>query len=106
VFAQIELRDSGEVSVCWTSNISAGGLYIERGEGELAGVRAGDQITVYLDLGNDHEGQSLELQAPAEVVRVDDAKPGRRAGVALMWVSEDPGVAQQLARVLQHVRAR
>ncbi len=103
VIAQISVDRSGEVSLLSCSNISAGGIMIELDRGEMASVDVGARVQVRLDLGSDKHGRPLDVDAEAEVVRVDLGGPDRKPGFALMWTSEDAGVARQLAVILEYL---
>ncbi len=103
VVAQVSVAASDEASVLSCANISAGGVMIQLGRGEMPSVVVGAQVRVRLDLGSDKYGRPLDLDAPAEVVRIDLGGPDRNPGFALMWVSEDPAVARQLAVILEYL---
>jgi hypothetical protein len=99
ILAQVELRrGDGEVVLLPVANISAGGVLLRVDRGMLLrGVRVGDQVGIYLDLGGD-----LSFEVEAEVVRVDLlGGPGRTPGIALMWTSEDPAFAEKLVLALR-----
>ncbi len=98
------MRVGGEVALLNVNNISAGGLLIGLGVGEHPGVRVGDEVSVFLDLGDDDEGKPVTLDAAAEVVRVDLGGLGRPAAIALMWTADAVAFTDQLARVLAAVR--
>lgn len=104
VDAQIRLSRNGKISVLPVANISAGGVLLKLHRGQLPGVVLGEEVTVSMDFGPDNYGDPLELDVAAEVVRVDLGSPDRPAGIALMWTSQDPEVAQQLALVLDMLR--
>ncbi len=106
LLAQIEVRGGDTVWLCRTLNISAGGVYVETRPGELPEVQPGDVLTVYLDLSGPDMEEGIDITAKAEVVRVDTARPGQSAGVALMWTSFEPELAERLARLLRHLSAR
>ncbi|HLU65389.1 MAG TPA: PilZ domain-containing protein [Kofleriaceae bacterium] len=99
VLAQVELRrGDGEVVILPVANISAGGVLLRIEPGMLLrGLRVGDPVGVYVDLGGE-----VSFDVDAEVVRVDLlGGPGREPGIALMWTSTDPAFATTLARVLE-----
>lgn len=91
--AQVEVdsRD-GDVALLEVGNLSLGGLFVLSDEGFTLGP--GERVDVFLDLDD-----GVELRAPAEVVRITDA------GIALMWVSSDPEIANTLAGMLEHIRS-
>ena len=101
VIAQISVERGGDVSLLLCSNISAGGILIELEHGEMPGVEIGSRVEVRLDLGSDKHGRPLDVDASAEVVRVDLGGPNRKPGFALMWTSEAASVARQLAVILE-----
>lgn len=105
VQATVRLRRSGKTSVLPVANISAGGVFLQMHLGQLPGVVLGESVNVYIDFGQDHYGDPLELEVEAEIVRVDIGGLDRSPGLALMWTSSDPAVAQQLALVLDFVRS-
>lgn len=91
-------RGDGEVVILPVANISAGGVLLRIEPGMLLrGLRVGDPVGVYVDLGGE-----VSFDVDAEVVRVDLlGGPGREPGIALMWTSTDPAFATTLARVLE-----
>jgi len=103
VLAQISLLGGSSPSELQATNISAGGIFVQLVQGEYPGVHPGNRVTVHFDLGSDNYGRPLDLTAEAEVVRVDLGGPGRPAGFALMWTSEDSAVASQLAVILEYL---
>lgn len=103
VLTQISLSKGGVASELQATNISAGGIFVQLVEGAYPGVHPGSRVTVHFDLGSDNYGRPLDLTAEAEVVRVDLGGPGRPAGFALMWTSEDAAVASQLAVILEYL---
>lgn len=102
--AQVSLRHGEGASSLPVNNISTGGIFLRLAVGQIPGVDIGDDVVVYFDVGPDQYGDPLDLEVDAEVVRVDLGGPGREAGIALMWTSTDPAVAQQLSLVLAHLR--
>ena len=94
LYAQIELHHGGEVSVLPVSNISAGGVAVTLGPGEMPGVNLHDTVTVFLHHEEHH------VTAAAEVVRVSLGGGGKPPSFALMWTDENPKIAQQLAELL------
>ncbi len=104
LFAQLQLRSGGEVALLTIDNISAGGLRIALGTGEYPGVRVGDDVSVFLDLGDDEVGKPLTLDAQAEIVRVDLGGPERPAAIALMWTSQEATFTSQLSHILRAVK--
>ncbi len=103
VLTQISLSGGGVTSELKATNISAGGIFVQLVEGAYPGVHPGSRVTVHFDLGSDQYGRPLDLTSEAEVVRVDLGGPGRPAGFALMWTSEDSAVASQLAAILEYL---
>jgi hypothetical protein len=106
VLAQIDIKRGADVWVVKVTNISIGGLFIELDTRQMIGVRPGDEVGVYLDLGADAAGQPLRLETQAEVVRVDYGGPGRPAGVGMMFTASDAATAAALTRVLRHIETR
>lgn len=104
LLAQVQVkRGDGEVVLLPVGNISAGGVFLHIDRGMLLrGLRVGEAVTVFLDLTS--AGDDLALHVEAEVVRLDLlGGPGRKAGIALMWSSQDPAFAQKLARALERL---
>lgn len=104
LWAQLELRQGGEVWVLAVRDISAGGIYVELGANERAAVRAGDRLTICLDLGENDAGAPLRLETEVEVVRVVLPGPGRPGGFGVMWTTADPAAADALVRILTFIR--
>ena len=100
---EVAISQGGDYAALHASNISAGGLRIELAPGEYPGVEIGTAVRVHLDLGSDKYGRPLDLDAEAEVVRVDLGGPGRRASFALMWTSASADVARQLSVILEYL---
>ncbi|RMH35934.1 MAG: PilZ domain-containing protein [Deltaproteobacteria bacterium] len=99
----VAVERDGQVSVLRAANLSAGGVWIALDRGELPSVEPGAQVRVRIDLGSDQFGRPLDVDCEAEVVRVDLGGPDRPPGFALMWTSEDAGVARQLAVILEYL---
>ena len=99
----LDISQGGDVSLVPVSNISAGGMFVQLGRLETVNVSSGDEVTVYLDLGDDDQGP-LSFESKSEVVRIVDAKPNEGPGFGLMWTSSDPSVAATLVRILAHLR--
>jgi hypothetical protein len=102
--AQVSMRHDDATSTLPVRNLSAGGIFLRLAQGQIPGVQLGDEVTVYFDVGPDQYGDALDLEVDAEVVRIDLGGLDREAGIALMWTSTDPAVAQQLSFVLAHLR--
>jgi hypothetical protein len=104
LLAQIDIKRGADVWVVKVTNISAGGLFAEVDTRQMIGLRQGDQVNVFLDLGTDALGRPLTIETSAEVVRVDHGGAGRPAGFGMMWTSTDGAVADSLARLLRHIK--
>jgi hypothetical protein len=102
--ARVSMKTGDGTSVLPVGNISAGGIYLKLKRGQIAGIALGEDVIVYFDVGPDEYGDALDLEVDAEVVRVDMGGLDRDPGIALMWTSTDPLVAQQLALVLAHLQ--
>jgi hypothetical protein len=101
--AQVDLRRGTDVWVVKVTNLSAGGLFVELDTRQMIGVRQGDALNVFIDLG-EVGGRPLTIDSSAEVVRVDYGGAGRPAGIGMMWTSTDGAVADAIARVLRRVQ--
>ena len=101
--AEIAMSRGGDISRLRASNISAGGLRIDLAPGEYPGVEIGTCVRVRMDLGSDQHGRPLDIDAEAEVVRVDLGGPDRNPGFGLMWTSTESAVARQLAVILEYL---
>jgi len=106
VVAEVSIRQGAKITQLSAANVSAGGMFLEVEPGAYPGVAPGDEVTVHVDLGSDRYGRPLEIDGPAEVVRVDLGGPGRHAGFAVMWMSTDPAMARQISVVLEYLAER
>jgi hypothetical protein len=103
LFAQVELHRGGEVTVLPAINISSGGLLVGVEHGELADLRVGDLVHIFLS--SDDSGEPIEIAMDATVVRADfDA--GKRSRLAMMWTSTNAKATAQLARLLADLTSR
>jgi hypothetical protein len=106
VMVDVSVRQGAKITQLNAANLSAGGMFLEVEAGAYPGVAIGDEVAVHLDMGSDKFGRPLEIQSPAEVVRIDLGGPDRRAGFAVMWSSADPALVHQLAVVLEYLAER
>lgn len=103
--AQVSVGADADAATLDAADISAGGMRLCVGVGAMPGVQPGELVRVRLDLGSDRYGRPLDVDADAEVVRVDLGGPDRPPGFAVMWRSTDPAVARQLAVILEYLEA-
>jgi hypothetical protein len=103
--ARVSVDREAEAVTLDAADISAGGMRLCVAPGAMPGVQPGELVRVRLDLGSDRYGRPLDVDAEAEVVRVDLGGPDRRPGFAVMWRSTDPAVARQLAVILEYLES-
>ena len=104
LLAQLQLRTGGDVAILDVRNVSSGGVLIGLSAHEHPDVREDEEVRVFMDIGDDTNGQPIDLDTVARVVRVDLGGVNRPASIALQWTSEDPAFMVSLSRLIARVR--
>jgi hypothetical protein len=110
VLAQVEIRGGDSTLVLPVRNISAGGLYIDLESHDPDGLGPalgpGQRATIFLDASEGGNDPELAVTRDAEILRIDKAGPGGRAGMALRWTLAEVEVIERLACILEVLRQR
>ena len=110
VLAQVEIRGGESTLVVPVRNISAGGLYVDLESHDPGGLgpalAPGQRATIFLDASEGGNDPELAVTRDAEILRIDKAGPGGRAGMALRWTLAEVEVIERLTCILEVLRQR
>lgn len=98
MYASVELQAGGETIVLPARNISLGGVFLAADGHDLGNLAPATVLDVLVFDALDESNRPVRLHA--EVVRRE------RDGVALMWTSDDPNAAIELARLLDAMKVK
>jgi hypothetical protein len=98
MYASVELVAGGETMVLPARNISLGGVFLAADGHDLGALQVGGVLEVQVFNALDESHRPVRLHA--RVLRHD------ANSMALMWTSEEPHAARELARLLETLQPK